>query len=371
MANKIITLNGNLLVNNGNAIQVDVGGGGGGNLQPSKTVNPSTSQQTVTPDTGYDGLEQVVVNAMPSGTAGTPTATKGTVSNNSVSVTPSVTNTTGYITGGTIDGTPVSVSANELVSGSTDITANANNIDVTNLASVNVLVKPTLTFSAIRPDAEIVKTWSWDAYAVDDWELTIPAYSTSAQTIKASESASGTYTLDYTNYDYFITERMFSIPTYSVTSHNKGRVEYWIGYYAYEVAIIPANSFIAYIDDSVKYTSRNTTVRAAGAAYTSLYWSSATAVSPYSTAAYSVAQAAAAPTISSGVLTMKTPTCTIRGSTTYFTSTYFNALTDIRYQWIAELWRAPKNNLNLNGWGVEQTVNHIMSCVNSTTKKLT
>lgn len=371
MANKIITLNGNLLVNNGNAIQVDVGGGGGGNLQPSKTVDSSTSQQIVTPDTGYDGLEQVVVNAMPSGTAGTPTATKGTVSNNSVSVTPSVINTTGYITGGTINGTPVSVSASELVSGSTDITTNANNIDVTNLASVNVLVKPTLTFSAIRPDAEIVKTWSWDAWAVDDWELTIPAYSTSAQTIKASESASGTYTLDYTAYDYFITERMLSIPTYSVTSHNKGRVEYWTGYYAYEVTIIPANSFIAYIDSSVKYTSRNTVVRVAGQAYTSLYWSSATAITPYSTTAYSVVQAAATPTISSDVLTMKTPTCSVRGHTTYFTSTYFNALTDIRYQWIAELWRAPKNNLNLDGWGVEQTVNHIMDCVNSTTKKLT
>lgn len=371
MANKIITLNGNLLVNNGNAIQVDVGGGGSVNLQDKTNINPTTSSQTITADAGYDGLNSVQINAMPTGTSGTPIAIKGTPSNNQVSVTPSVTNTTGYITGGTITGTPVSVSASELVSGSTDITTNANNIDVANLASVNVLVKPTLTFGAIRPDAEIVKTWSWDAYAVDDWELTIPAYSTSAQEIKASASASGTYTLDYTEYDYFITERMLSIPTYSVTSHNKGRVEYWIGYYAYEVTVIPANSFIAYIDSSVKYTSRNTTVRVAGQAYTSLYWSSATAVSPYSTAAYSVAQAGVVPTISSGVLTMKTPTCTIRGSTNYFTSTYFNALTDIRYQWIAELWRAPKNNLNLDGWGVEQTVNHIMDCVNSTTKKLT
>jgi len=343
MSNKIITLNGSLLVSNGSAIQVDVGSGGGGNYQ-TKTVNPSTSQLVVEPDSDYDALSQVTINAIPTGAAGTPIATKGTVSNNSVSVTPSVTNTTGYITGGTITGTPVIITSPEIT---------------------------TLKMGAIRPDAELVKTWSWDAYAVDDWELTIPAYSTTAQTIKESESASGTYTLDYTNYDYFITERMFSIPTYSVTSHNKGRVEYWIGYYAYEVTVIPANSFIAYIDDSVKYTSRNTTVRAAGAAYTSLYWSSATAVSPYSTAAYSVAQAAATPTISSGVLTMKTPTCTIRGSTTYFTSTYFNALTDIRYQWIAELWRAPKNNFNLNGWGVEQTVNHIMDCVNSTTKKLT
>ena len=110
------------------------------NLQAKTNISPSTSSQTIQPDSGYYGLSSVQINAMPSGTEGTPTATKGTVSNHSVSVTPSVTNTAGYITGSTKTGTAVTVSASELVSGTKSITANGTAIDVTNYAAVDVAV---------------------------------------------------------------------------------------------------------------------------------------------------------------------------------------------------------------------------------------
>lgn len=99
----------------------------------------SSGTKTLLTDGKYCEDDIEVVYARTSGTEGTPTATKGTVSNNSVSVTPSVTNTAGYINGGTHDGTAVTVSASELVSGSETKTANGT-YDVTNLASLVVNV---------------------------------------------------------------------------------------------------------------------------------------------------------------------------------------------------------------------------------------
>ena len=71
------------------------------------------------------------------GTEGTPVATKGTVSNHSISVTPSVTNVGGVIQGGTHTGTAVTVSASELVSGTYTVDS-AGQTDVTNYATATV-----------------------------------------------------------------------------------------------------------------------------------------------------------------------------------------------------------------------------------------
>lgn len=163
-------------------VETFYGGGGGGEMQTksvSYTPSETAISASVTPDEGYDGLDKVNVSvsaissnyvgsgitrqsnlsvngpevtapagyyessataSVTHGTAGTPTATKGAVSNHSISVTPSVTNTTGFILGSTKTGTAVTVSASELVSGDKSITANGNNIDVTNYATVSVNV---------------------------------------------------------------------------------------------------------------------------------------------------------------------------------------------------------------------------------------
>ena len=97
--------------------------------------NLTASGATVSVPAGYypDGASKAVA----SGSVGTPTATKGAVSNNSISVTPKVTNSTGYITGGEKTGTAVTISASELVSGNKPITGSGST-DVTNYATVSV-----------------------------------------------------------------------------------------------------------------------------------------------------------------------------------------------------------------------------------------
>lgn len=143
-----------------------------------KTVVLSENAQTITPDSGKDGLSIVNVPGISStyvgsgitrrtetdltasgatvtvpsgyyasqqtksvttGSAGTPSASKGTVSNHQITITPTVTNVTGYITGGTKTGTAVTVSASELVSGSETKTENGT-YNVTNLAELIVNV---------------------------------------------------------------------------------------------------------------------------------------------------------------------------------------------------------------------------------------
>jgi len=96
------------------------GGGGSGTYQAKTNINPTTSSQTITPDSGYDALSSVQINAMPSGSATAPASISGssaTVStgtntltlSKTVSVTPSV--SAGYVASGTAGNSSVSLTA--------------------------------------------------------------------------------------------------------------------------------------------------------------------------------------------------------------------------------------------------------------------
>ena len=138
--NKEITANGtNIDVKSYATVSVAVPTGGGGTTinNQDKTVTPSTSQQTITADSGYTGLGTVTVNAMPSGTTTAPTSISGTSATVStgtntltltktISVTPRVT-TAGYVSAGTAGNASVTLTASVTTKAAATITPGTTN----------------------------------------------------------------------------------------------------------------------------------------------------------------------------------------------------------------------------------------------------
>lgn len=153
----------------------------GSGITRRSSSDMTASGDTVTAPAGY--YESSSSKAVASGTEGTPTATKGAVSNHAITVTPSVTNTAGYISGGTKTGTGVSVSASEVTSGTKSITSNGSSIDVVNYASVDVSVLPNLQAKKSRTFTpnESVNIYDFGADlgydGIDRVEITVDAIS--------------------------------------------------------------------------------------------------------------------------------------------------------------------------------------------------
>ena len=113
----------------------------------SSTYIGSGITQRTSSDLSIDGYEMTAPSGyyandatinMPLANTELPTATKGAVSNHTISITPYYTVTTGgYLDAGTENGTAVTVSASELVSGNLSITSSGTK-DVTNYATASV-----------------------------------------------------------------------------------------------------------------------------------------------------------------------------------------------------------------------------------------
>ena len=162
----------------------------GSGITQRTSTDLSASGATVTAPSGY--YASSATKTIASGTEGTPTATKGTVTNHSVTVTPNVTNSAGYISGGSHSGTGVSVTASELVSGSVSITSSGNT-DVTNYATATVAsgsatasaTKGTVNNHSITVTPSVTRTAGY---------ITAGSANGTAVTVSASELVSGSET---------------------------------------------------------------------------------------------------------------------------------------------------------------------------------
>lgn len=228
---------------------------------------------------------------------------------------------------------------------------------------ITVNAAPTLNLIILRPDAELIQSYSRDYKMIANDNISLPAYSTSNQVLQATKNLSPTISLDYTNYDYYILQRGLLIPEYNTNTLGKGRVEYEFFSSLAEVVDLPANTYKS-IDGSKTYTGRHAPVILQNN-YCNVYWSSATAIAPYSSSTYGIIPIPTAPSISSGVLTARAPSVNVRGHATYMAQDYYEALTDIRLQYVIEVYRAPKNNLNIDGWGNYQQTMKILNCINN------
>ena len=150
--------------------------------------------------------------SVPAGTEGTPAATKGAVSNHSISVTPSVTNTGGYISGSTKTGTAVTVSASELVSGTKSISANGTGIDVTNYASIDVAV-PSSTSTLITKSITANGTYNASSDNADGYSSVTVNVSGGGGTTPVSKKQ-----INFIDYDGTIVESYTKTEWQSVTA---------------------------------------------------------------------------------------------------------------------------------------------------------
>lgn len=222
-----------------------------------------------------------------------------------------------------------------------------------------------LILGAIRPDAELVKSWSYDKYIHEDEGVTIPSYSTSSTTLKAAGNLE-TVTLDVSSYRYLVVMRGLAIPTYSISTIGKGRLEYAITSHVLEITSTRGNSFVApngaKDSSSRSFNSQNMYMYAYG------YWTDSTTFRGGVNTSNNGCQCSY-PSYSStygadtASINIKSPSLVIKGSTTYYVNTYMNATTDIRYQYIIELYRAPIGGMGQDGWAINSLQNHVVDCV--------
>lgn len=211
----------------------------------------------------------------------------------------------------------------------------------------------------LRPDAELVQQWTYDKLIVEDEGVTLPAYSTSSKTLKNYSTFSEKPVLDIANNDYLLTYRMMAAPIYSDSSTSAGKYEFFIGSHFYEpVAYKTGDITIGGIRSS------EAIFIAANQIETNVYCYSASEIATANgtMGAYlSLMQ----PAMNGRKLYVRSPSLCLSGHFRGLAQSWYEKITDIRYQYICELYKAPKGSMNVDGWQHASNSAHIINCWNN------
>ena len=230
----------------------------------------------------------------------------------------------------------------------------------------NPVIRTTLNRGVIRPDAELIRSYAYDRYIVRDEGVTLPQSGSSITQLKASEVLSPTIEFD-DDYYYYILVRALSIPVYNTNTDWQGREEYSVSSQLYELVYFPSGTFKS-LNDGTECESSSYWFNTAGGMTQQILWTSDGRVAVYDLSAYGATQVPRMPTISGQTIYISSPSFQLYGSASFF---HDGAVTDIRFQYMIDVWRVLKESMNMNGWGVTQELEHGIQCAQSEDHKLT
>ena len=221
----------------------------------------------------------------------------------------------------------------------------------------------------IRHDAELVYSYTYDRNIVRDEGITLPQYTMNLIRLKESEELSSTIPFD-SNYYYLVLSRMLTIPIYSINVGGQGREEYCYTTQGYELIYFPSGTFKT-LNNGTEYGFPVYSFNSRGGITEQMTWISDTDIDVYSVNSLGVTQIPRSPGLGSSSIFVYSPTFQIRGNDFYFSETYYNALTDVRFQYVIEVWRVLRGSMNSNGWTTTQELELGINCAQSETHKLT
>lgn len=221
---------------------------------------------------------------------------------------------------------------------------------------------------AIRSDAELVKRISYDKYIVRDLGITLPSYTTSLKTLISGSQLTDEQIECYpTLYQYYVCTRILIIPFYSISDVSKGREDYCLYEGGWELFGAKSGG-LPVLSDPSKRAGFNETNTFGTNSSLIVYAANSTGYTTTRSPSFGVYPSAQSPLFSyisgqtTGTIIPRSPYLYCRGNSSNFPQTFMDSLTDIRFQYVIDVFRAP-NDKTYDGWLHNQQFYSIIDCL--------